>query len=514
MKTNVFYHGDCLFVMNHDIEPESVDLIYLDPPFFTGEVQEGSNKGYLFNWNKGVGDKLFKYLKKKYKIDFVNKPEIEESDNKIEIKGRHIVSIVINKDNRNAILEINGINVERLKVIKKNDDFRIQREERWNPAAMQISYDDSKKFWGNKENIKELRKKGTPEWLIHLSKSELDGEAFASYLLYMMKRLQECYRVLKPTGSIYLHCDWRASHYLRMIMDEIFGRNKFRDDIVWHYFMGGKAKKQWSRKHDNILFYTMGNEWTFIPQRWKRRLDFKPSLVNESRDGETGKDELGYYSLVGGDDVWDIKGVFNMANEYVDYPTQKPEALLKRIILASSNPKDIVLDPFCGCGTTIVSSHDLDRQWIGIDINSEAIGVIKNRCSQLKIDKPLKPVIVERTLKYVKEIIKGNSKAKGYKFEKWVNDFYNAKKPIDKGVDGITQKGIPIQTKTFEINDTIVNGFYGQAKMHSDVPKPLKIIRLVSGTGFNKNARQAKDDIENIEGINVELLTPKDMLNE
>jgi len=419
--------------MNHDILPESVDLIYLDPPFFTGKVQKPKN-----------------------------------FDNRVLNHG-------------------------------------------WNPGAMQVSYDDSKRFWKEK-GVHEH----APKWLKEIAEERPD---FASYLFYMMERLQECHRVLKPTGSIYLHCDWRASHYLKMIMDGIFGYKNFRNEIIWAYKWASNVKNRFSSKHDIILFYSKSNQWIFNMD------EVREPYTKEQLKGYK-KDKKGFYTedtivkkkwyahpkgQTPGD-VLQIGIISRSAKERTGYPTQKPEALLERIILASSNPNDIVLDPFCGCGTTVIKAHKLNRQWIGIDINEAAFDTISKRCNQLKLSNPLKPSIVERTLEYIEGIIKDDSRGKGYKFEKWVNEFYSAKKPIDKGVDGITPDGIPIQTKTFEINDTIVNGFYGQAKMHSDVPKPLKIIKLVSGVGFKDNARQAKFEIESQEGIKVELLTPKDML--
>lgn len=509
MRTNVFYHGDCLFVMKHDIPDESIDLIYLDPPFFTGKVQESSKIGYLFKWsNSPLNSKKFiEFLKNEFGITLTEQVKFYRSDNNtvIDIFDNDImIKLKLDKDTRKVFLSTNdGRNIE-LRALKSNSNFIITRKAKWDPGAMQISYDDSKKFWKEKGTYEQA-----PEWLKHIALQRPD---FASYLYYMMERLQQCYRVLKSTGSIYLHCDWRASHYLKMIMDEVFGYKNFRNEIIWHYFMGTKSDRYWGRKHDTILFYTKSDRWTFNPQRWKRRLDFKPNLKNESTGSVTGKDEYGYYSIVKGDDVWDIKGVFNMSREYVNYPTQKPLALLKRIIKASSNENDVILDPFCGCGTTVIAAHELNRKWIGIDINENSFLTISKRCSQMKLDNPLKPIIIERTLDSVLGMIRGRSRSKGYVFEKWVNEFFNAKKPADKGVDGITPDGIPIQVKTFRINDTIVNGFYGQALLHHDVPKPLKTIRLVSGEGYTESARQAKFEIESKKGVKVELLTPEDLL--
>ncbi len=165
----------------------------------------------------------------------------------------------------------------------------------------------------------------------------------ASYLKYMYERLVLMRELLTENGSIYVHLDWHVGHYVKVIMDEIFGYENFRNEIVWHYFMGGKSPNMFGRKHDTILWYSKSDKWTFNLLKQKRRLDYIPGLPAKSSTGKkieetTGKDEVGWYSIVSVDDVWDISGVFNMSYEYIAFATQKPEALLKRIILASSNP--------------------------------------------------------------------------------------------------------------------------------------------------------------------------------
>ena len=200
------------------------------------------------------------------------------------------------------------------------------------------------------------------------------------YLCYMAIRLIEMHRILKDTGSIYLHCDPTMSHYLKILMDLIFGENNFKNEIVWHYFMGGKAKKLFfARKHDYLIFYSKSEKNYFQKQLHKRRLDFKPALSNPYEKNRIGKDEFGYYSIVTMDDVWDIRSVFNLSKEYNGYPTQKPLKLLERIIKTSSNEGDLVLDPFCGCATTCIASEKFNRKWIGIDVSIEAYNLVKKR---------------------------------------------------------------------------------------------------------------------------------------
>ncbi len=199
------------------------------------------------------------------------------------------------------------------------------------------------------------------------------------YLIYISIRLIECYRILKPTGSIYLHCDPTMSHYLKLVLDCIFGEKQFRNEIIWQYFMGGKSKKQFAKKHDCIFWFTKTNNWYFNPVHVNRHLDFKPSLNDDSKNGTVWKNKLGYWSKVQCPDVWNIKSVFNMSKEYIGYPTQKPLALLDRIIKTSCSEEGIVLDPFCGSGTTCIAAEKLNRKWIGIDISIKSYELVQKR---------------------------------------------------------------------------------------------------------------------------------------
>ena len=216
----------------------------------------------------------------------------------------------------------------------------------------------------------------------------------ASYLKYMYERLVLMKELLAENGSIYVHLDWHVAHYVKVMMDEIFGYENFRNEIVWHYFMGGKSPNMFGRKHDIILFYTKSDKWTFHQLKYKRRLDYIPSLAAKSSSGKeiedtTGKDEIGWYSIVSMDDVWDLSGVFNMSNEYLAFETQKPEALLKRIILASSNKGDIVADFFCGSGTTGAVAEKLGRRWIMVDLSKFAIHTTRKRLMNIHNSKDL-----------------------------------------------------------------------------------------------------------------------------
>ena len=183
-----------------------------------------------------------------------------------------------------------------------------------------------------------------------------------AYLTMMTARLIEIRRVLKPTGSIYLHCDYRTSHYLKILMDAVYGAENFLNNVVWLYELGGSSSKYWPRKHDDLLWYSRdtGNHF-FEP-------DMIPAKSNRMR-GESKK------AL----DWWQIPSLNNMAKERLGYPTQKPLALLERIVRSSSPEGGVVLDPFCGCGTTIEAAEKLGRTWIGIDVSFLAVEIAERR---------------------------------------------------------------------------------------------------------------------------------------
>jgi DNA modification methylase len=193
----------------------------------------------------------------------------------------------------------------------------------------------------------------------------------AAFCAFLAPRLVEFKRVLKPSGSLYLHGDARMSHCLRLMLDALFGRAQFRNEIIWAYRTGGAGKRQFARKHDAILFYSAGPAYVFHAQY--ERVRYAKPFFSAQRDAE------GWYADVLQRDVWEIPAVINVSKERNGYPTQKPLALLERIVAASSNPGDLVLDPFCGSGTTLVAAHMLGRRWAGIDANPKAIEIARER---------------------------------------------------------------------------------------------------------------------------------------
>ncbi len=189
------------------------------------------------------------------------------------------------------------------------------------------------------------------------------SDGMGAYVCFMAVRLLEMRRVLKPTGSIYLHCDPTASHYLKAVMDAIFGWRNFRNEIVWAYGLGGSSQRFYSRKHDTLLFYSMTDEYVF----------HKPLIPATS--------QMLKGQMKGATDVWNIPTINNMAKERLGYPTQKPIELYERILKASSNEGEIVLDPFAGCATTLVAAEHLQRKWVGIDLWKGAHDLVKERLS-------------------------------------------------------------------------------------------------------------------------------------
>ena len=204
----------------------------------------------------------------------------------------------------------------------------------------------------------------------------------------MAVRLFELHRILKPAGSIYLHCDPTASHYLKLLMDGIFGKDSFRNEVIWSYRTGGTSRNRFARKHDVLLYYAARGA-TFNGQKEKaytRNKSRRAGLINYGAGKAIfHEDEDGVYNLVCMRDVWNMPYLNSQARERLGYPTQKPLALLDRIIKISSNPGDIVLDPFCGCATALVAAERLGRQWAG-DLSPLAVNLVTNRITE---DNPL-----------------------------------------------------------------------------------------------------------------------------
>ena len=287
--------------------------------------------------------------------------------------------------------------------------------------------------------------------LLQAMRSFLGDNDMMAYLTMMAQRMVELHRVLKNTGSIYLHCDPTASHYLKLLMDSVFGNRNLRNEIIWHYRKWTTGKFTFQRNHDIILFYSRSqNRDRVFNQLFMERA---PSTLKRFGTAKivSGHDESGQRvpsqveseesQGVRQDDVWEIGRVPPIKQLF---PTQKPDALLERIINASSDEGDIVLDPFCGCGTAIVNAERLNRRWIGIDITHLADTLIRHRLRDT-FKGELKPYEVlgqPQDVASAQALATDSENSGRYQFEWWALGLVDArpaqdrKKGADSGVDG------------------------------------------------------------------------------
>jgi len=418
LKTNVLYYGDNLEILRKYIPDNSIDLVYLDPPF-------NSKKDYniLFKENGGV-------------------------ESEAQIKAF-------------------------------TDTWH------WTQTAENTYYD--------------IVTKGPLKisQLIGALHDAIGQNDVMAYLVMMTSRLIELHRVLKPTGSLYLHCDPTASHYLKLVLDQVFGPTNFRNEIVWRRTNAKSlAFTRFASNHDVILRYSKSDKWAWNPRYTEHDPDYvakfyryvepntgrryrlgdltnpnrnRPNLTYEflgvTRVWRWTKERMQqayekglivqnkpksvpalkrYLDEQEGnpiDDLWDdIAPIQAQASERLGYETQKPLALLERIIKASSNERDIVLDPFCGCGTALVAAQKLNRRWIGIDITHLAIALMRNR---LKDSFGIDAEVIGEPMDLASA--KALARQDRYQFQWWALGLIKArplgekKKGADKGVDGIIQ---------------------------------------------------------------------------
>lgn len=419
MQLNRLYYGDNLDVLRRHIDDESVDLVYLDPPFKSDQD---------------------------YNVLFAE------------------------HDGAQAASQIRAF----------EDTWR------WDESAARSC-------------AEVIEAGGRVSQVMQAFRTFLGDSDMMAYLAMMAPRLIELRRVLKATGSVYLHCDPTASHYLKLLMDAVYGPSMFRSEVIWKRTSAHSSAKRYGPVHDTLLFYSKSDSYawnrifepynpayleTFFDQqdkdgrRWKRMdltgagvrhgetgqkwrgIDvtakgrhwaYPPSTLDKlDRDGRVhwpqkkgGMPRLKQYpeDLPGVplQDVWaDISPMHNLSRERLGYPTQKPEALLERIIAASSNEGDTVLDPFCGCGTTIAAAQKLGRQWIGIDITSLAISLIRNRLADSFGARAVYEVVGEPvSLPDATKLARDDP----YQFQWWALGLVGARpvegtKGADKGIDG------------------------------------------------------------------------------
>lgn len=456
---NKLYFGDNLEILRDKIDSESVDLIYLDPPF-----QSGKDYNIIFKPSKFVAETATAQVRT-FEDTWAWGLEPER-----EYNG--LITGTINKEKPNQ------------KLI---------------------------------ELMKSMR-------------SYLGECSMLAYLCMMAPRLLEMRRVLKKTGSIYLHCDPTASHYLKLLMDSIFGVQNYQNEIIWKRTSAHNDPRRYGANIDCLLFYTKSKSWKWNASYIKHGPEYLTRFKHKDKDGRFWSDDNltakglsggGYeYEYKGVKSLWrvplktmkrldgegklhftkaggirlrryldDLKGIAlqclwedispinSQAKERLGYPTQKPEALLDRIIKASSNEKDLILDPFCGCGTTIAVAQALHRKWIGIDITYLAIDVIKKRLEKNGIKEGKKFVIEgEPTDPYSAAKL---AEKDPFQFQLWCISKIDATpsqtKSGDQGIDGFINflgfdregtagKGIVQVKGTQAVNPSMVRDLKGTMK--------------------------------------------------
>ncbi len=339
-----------------------------------------------------------------------------------------------------------------------------------------------------------------------------------TYISWMQDRLFEMRRILKPTGSIYLHCDWHATHRLRVLMDSIFGKNRFINEIIWCYETGGRAKRFFPRKHDTILWYSKTSKYNFYYDQVALPRDtntmHEPILTDEKgkkyqRNIKNGK-EYRYYLDKGTlpNDWWDdIQAINPSAHERWGYPTQKPEPLLERIINASSNEGDIVLDPFCGCGTTIVVAEKLERNWLGIEISYTACELMKLRLTEdCGADSDSFQIIGMPTT------VDDSRRLQHFDFQNWIlrkcHAYSSKRMTADGGIDGYSFfHKYPIQVKQSEhVGRNVVDNF------KAALDKKEQKTGFIVGYSFTKGAIAEVSRLNREKGYEIELVTIEEIL--
>ncbi len=347
--------------------------------------------------------------------DYIFLEKEQEAENIKRYSKEEITNRIFNGNNLHIL---RGFPTESVDLIYLDPPFRTGSMQGCNDDTTQEirEYDDTKYAFGE----------GT-----------MDG-----YIIALKERIIELHRILKNTGSIYLHCDPHASHYIKIMMDGIFGYDNFQNEIVWHYTGGLNAKKRYPQKHDVILFYSKGDNFTFNIQRepYAETSGYaKGGIVSAS-----GKKYMPNSEGKPLDTVWNIPIINPMSKERLDYPTQKPDALLVRIIKASSKEHDIILDPFMGSGTTLAEAKRLLRNYIGIDSSNFACKLTANRLQMAQEN-----IVVlnkqEKNKQEKDELYAKLQQMEAYELQEWVCktlEFKNTGNPdkhsgSDGGKDGI-----------------------------------------------------------------------------
>lgn len=313
-------------------------------------------------------------------------------------------------------------------------------------GAQWVAFDDTWRWYEAIDDFHSVASDVTLAPTMEGLRRVLGEGAELAYLSYMANRLRECRRILMPTGSIYLHCDPTMSHYLKIVMDGVFGKNNYKNEVIWHYRKWSTGKYTFQRNHDVLFFYSRSGSrerafnQLYMPRTAStlKRFGRKRIISGYDEAGQRLPSQVSEEDSEGVrlDDVWDIARVPPIKQLY---PTEKPLALLERIIKASSDPDDIVFDPFCGCGTTIHAAQNLGRRWIGIDVCVQACKVIQKRIEGHfdSLWDDIEFVGMPKTLDDAKSLAAYDP----FKFERWAASLApgmeaNKKQRGDKGIDG------------------------------------------------------------------------------
>ena len=344
------------------------------------------------------------------------------------------------------------------------------------------------------------------------------------FLTWLYSRVEQMHRVLKPNGSLYLHCDWHAGSDIKCyILDKIFGREGFVNEIIWQYTWGYHIKTRWNRKHDNIWMYAKNPdkitfnhdavmEDRYLDPATEKRLKYDGAMIRDHNKG--WESELKLPS-----DVWYIPTLNIAAKERMGYPTQKPEALLERIIKASSNVGDTVLDPFVGGGTTVAVAERLNRKWIGIDNSAVAINLTEIRLNKFQ------GIFAGTNFEVRKQVYDYDDlrNMEPFEFEKWIIQQFggeaNTKQRSDSGIDGKMNDGTPIQVKRSDnLGRNVIDNFQSAAKrfnknLYDENIKKQKPIGYIIAFSFGKGIKEEIGRLKVQEGIDIVLVEVKDIIS-
>ena len=401
---NKLYFGDNINVLPDHVRDDSVDLIYLDPPF-----KSDANYNVIFQEETGTGS---------------------------------VAQAEAFKDTWN-----------------------------WGPSAAE-AFDDIVNYGGDVS----LVVSGLKSWL--------GPSSLMAYICNMTIRLLHLHNKLKETGSIYLHCDPTASHYLKIVLDSIFGKTAFRNDISWCYRKWSVASRQFVRNHDTILFYSKGPTWTFNVQfvepsaGTKKRWGGKRQQALFTEEGQRLATSIEEEAKSPCPDWWDISIINPNAKERLGYPTQKPLTLLQRIIKSSSNPGDVVLDPFCGCGTTIEAAETLGREWIGIDVTHYAVSLIEGRLKGIPNRRPHEVLGRPTDMRGARELARRDK----HQFQWWASWLLGAQsyKAEKRGPDGGIDGRIIFKNGPYGLGRIIISVKGGE---HVGAPMVRELEGVVRGQG-------------------------------